>query len=229
MASLNFNTIAYALLGGILPAILWLQFWLAENKKRSEPRARLIETFVAGMIAVIVVLPFQKIVNNIYGETATAFFLWAILEELFKFGAGYFAALRSADDKTPIDTLIYMITAALGFAALENALFIINPLLQSNFLGGFVTGDMRFIGSTLLHTLSTGVIGTALALTFYKSKNIRIATGFVALCIAIFFHTQFNLYILNATGNGTFAVFGVVWIGIISLILMFEKVKTVRS
>ena len=228
MANLSFSTIAYALLGGILPAIVWLQFWLAENKKRSEPRGRLIETFIAGMLAVVLVLPFQKAVNNIYGEGAMAFFLWAVLEELFKFGAAYFAALRTCDDKEPIDALIYMITAALGFAALENALFIINPLLQSNALSGIVTGDLRFIGSTLLHTVASGTIGTGLALTFYKTKNARARAVFFALILAVLFHTVFNLLIINASEFGTFLIFAGVWAGVTALIFMFEKVKTIK-
>jgi len=225
MASLNFSTIAYALLGGILPAIIWLQFWLAEDKKRPEPRGRIIETFVAGMLAVILVLPFQKAISNIYGESATAFFFWAVLEELFKFGAAYFAALRSRDDREPIDALIFMITAALGFAALENALFIINPLLQSNALSGFITGNLRFIGSTLLHTVSSGAIGTALALTFYKSKNTIARNVFLGLAVAIILHTTFNLLIINASEFGTFLIFAGVWAAVTALIFMFEKVK----
>jgi RsiW-degrading membrane proteinase PrsW (M82 family) len=223
MANLNFTTITYALLGGLLPALIWLQFWLAEDRKRAEPRGRLIATFVAGMLAVVLVLPFEKLINNIYGEGATAFFLWAVLEELFKFGA----ALQSRDDKEPVDPLIYMITAALGFAALENALFIINPLLQSNALNSFVTGDLRFIGSTLLHTVSSGAIGMGLALTFYKSKDIQVRTMLIALVAAICFHTVFNLLIINANQLGTFAIFAGVWAGITALIFMFEKVKAI--
>jgi RsiW-degrading membrane proteinase PrsW (M82 family) len=121
-----------------------------------------------------------------------------------------------------------MITAALGFAALENALFIINPLLQSNALSGFVTGDLRFIGSTLLHTVSSGAIGTAIALTFYKSKNTRVRAILFALIIAIICHTVFNLLIINASQLGTFLIFAGVWAGVTALIFMFEKVKTIE-
>jgi RsiW-degrading membrane proteinase PrsW (M82 family) len=227
MANLNSTTITYALLGGVLPALLWLQFWLAEDKLRPEPKGRLIATFLAGMLAVVIVLPFQKLVSNIFAESATAFLLWAVLEESFKFGAAYFVALRSRDDDEPLDPLVYMITAALGFAALENALFIINPLLQTNALSGFITGDLRFIGSTLLHTVSSGVIGMGLALTFYKTKKVRLAWCLGAFVLAVFFHTAFNLMIINASELETFLVFGAVWAGGAALILMFEKVKTI--
>ena len=54
------ETALYALLGGILPALVWLAFWLREDYKHPEPRGLVFRTFIFGMIAVIIVLPFQK-------------------------------------------------------------------------------------------------------------------------------------------------------------------------
>ncbi|MBX4189027.1 PrsW family intramembrane metalloprotease [Candidatus Parcubacteria bacterium] len=225
--SFEFSPIIYALLGGILPAFVWLLFWLEEDRDNPEPNTKLLATFLAGMLAVIVVLPFQKAVDKILpGAGPVAFLLWAVLEEGFKFAAAYYAGLRGADDDEPLDPMIYMITAALGFAALENALFLLNPLLQSDITGSLITGNLRFIGSTLLHTVSSGIIGTALDLTFYKSRDERVALGVLAFFLAIFAHTAFNLFILNESGFGTFLTFATVWAGITALILMFEKVKS---
>jgi protease PrsW len=224
----DYTPILYALLGGILPALVWLWFWLREDRLHPEPRLRILETFLAGMLAVLLVLPVQEWVNVILpGAGPIAFLLWAVLEESFKFGAAYFSALRTPDDDEPIDMLIYMITAALGFAALENTLFLINPLLQSDIASTFITGNLRFIGSTLLHTVSSGTIGAALALTFYKPVQERIAFGVMAFFLAIAAHTAFNLFIVNESGFGTFLTFGTVWAGVAALIFMFEKVKSI--
>ncbi len=226
--SSDYSPIMYALLGGILPAFVWLLFWLEEDRKNPEPNSKLLETFLAGMLAVVIVLPFQKAVDKIFpGAGPVAFLLWAVLEEAFKFIAAYYAGIRSNDDDEPIDAMIYMITAALGFAALENTLFLVNPLLQSDVMGSLITGNLRFIGSTLLHTVSSGAIGTALALTFYKSRDERVAFGVLAFFLAVFAHTAFNLFILNESGFGTFLTFATVWAGITALIFMFEKVKNI--
>src|SRR3989344_694248 len=124
------SQIIYALAGGVLPALIWLAFWLHEDYKHPEPRGLILKTFLLGMLAVVFVLPFQKGVDFLFpGMTFIAILLWVILEELFKLGAAYIGGLKSVDDNEPINPIIYMITAALGFVALENALFIFGPLL----------------------------------------------------------------------------------------------------
>jgi len=225
---MNTTTIIYALLGGILPALVWLAFWLHEDYKHPEPRGLVLKTFLLGMIAVIFVLPAQKLVDIfIPGMTATAFLLWVILEELLKFCAAYFGGLRSVEDNEPIDPIIYMITAALGFVALENALFIFGPLIGEDIMRGVITGNLRFIGASLLHVVSSGFIGVALALSFYKPKHWRIFFTTLAFTLAVIFHTGFNLAIVYWDNSGAILAFIVVWIGAISLLLTFEKAKTI--
>jgi RsiW-degrading membrane proteinase PrsW (M82 family) len=223
------DTITYSLLGGILPALIWLAFWMREDKKRPEPKGLIARTFLFGMLAVLVVLPFQKAVDVIWpGSGALAFLLWAVFEETFKFISAYFGGLRSKEDDEPIDPIIYMITAALGFAALENALFILNPILEQNILGAVSTGNLRFIGTTLLHTVSSATVGVALAFSFYKSKRARLRWGLLGLALAIVVHTLFNLLIISPSNSGTPLAFGAVWAGIAVLLLMFERVKMLR-
>ena len=159
----NTNIIIYAFIGGTLPAILWLLFWLEEDKKKPEPKGRIIETFIAGMVCVLLVIPLEQVVKNTFsGSMNTSFFLWALIEELFKFGAVYLFALSKIDMDEPIDAMVYMITGALGFVALENALFIVNPLSQGNIVESIITGNLRFMGASLLHVVSSATIGLIL-------------------------------------------------------------------
>ncbi|MDB5194339.1 MAG: hypothetical protein JWN50_353 [Parcubacteria group bacterium] len=221
--------VVYALLGGIAPALIWLAFWRNEDRKRPEPRFNIVRTFLLGALAVILVIPLQRKVLTYYpGLGIMTFLLWALLEEAFKFAAAYIGGLASIDDDEPIDPLIYMITAALGFTALENTLFIANPLLQQDIAGTLVTGSLRFIGSSLLHTVSSGTIGLLLALSFYKRSWLRKLSGTVGFAFAVFFHTAFNLFILNQGSLSTFLTFATVWAGIAVLLLAFEKVKTIH-
>ena len=224
----NWNTLWYALIGGILPAVLWLIFWLREDSKRPEPRRLILRTFALGMIAVILVVPFQQGVDNLWpGLGLMAFLLWSVLEEGFKFGAGYFGGLTSPEDDEPIDPLIYMITAALGFVALENTLFILTPLLDNDPAMSVITGNMRFVGASLLHTFSSGIIGIGLGLSFYKSRKIQKVYTLVAFLLAVAFHTAFNHVISGNPVYGTALAFSSVWIGIAIIILMFERLKTI--
>ena len=181
------------------------------------------------MIAVVLVLPFQKIVLTYWGYSVAATFLfWAFLEEVFKYFAAYFTALRSKVIDEPIDIIIYMITAALGFAALENTLFLVQPLIDGNIPGSIITGNLRFIGATLLHIISSSVVGFFIAFSLHKRKLTKRLSLFVGLIFAIVLHTVFNLFIMNASGSDTFIIFSVLWFIIAILLLFFEKIKTIH-
>jgi len=222
------HQVIYALLGGILPALVWLAFWLHEDYKHPEPRGLILKTFLLGMGAVILVLPFQKAVDAfIPGLTLITVFLWVAIEEIFKFVAAYFGGLKSVEDNEPIDPIIYMITAALGFVALENALFIFGPLIGEDVAGGVITGNLRFVGASLLHVVSSGIIGVSLAFSFYKSKRTRLTLGVLAIILAIIFHTGFNLAIIHWDNPGAMLAFTIVWVSVILLLLAFEKAKTI--
>jgi RsiW-degrading membrane proteinase PrsW (M82 family) len=58
---MDFTIIAYALLSGILPALLWLWFWLKEDNLHPEPRSLLIGSFIAGMIVVVFAIFFKNV------------------------------------------------------------------------------------------------------------------------------------------------------------------------
>ena len=82
-----------------------------------------------------------------------------VIEEVLKFIFAYILVLRSKDDNEPIDPIIFMITTALGFAAIENMLFLIDPITSNNLHLSIYTGNLRFIGAMLLHTVSSATIG----------------------------------------------------------------------
>lgn len=232
--------IAIAFLGGVLPALLWLFFWLMEDRCEPEPKHYIILTFVAGAFMVWPVYHLELLVQNFFlshsFEHALAFyglyvtgpltlFSWAVIEEAAKFGAAYFIALRSAVFDEPLDAVVYLVTAALGFAAIENTLFILGPLGEGDFLRSVVTGDLRFIGATLLHTLSSATIGVALALAFYKSVAVRLLAAVGGVILAILLHTLFNFFILGTGSEATFWVFLFIWCGVVGALLLVERVK----
>lgn len=215
---------------GLLPALIWLWFWLKEDI-HPEPAKMITLSFLGGMVAVLFVLPLQKLVYDvIQNQTTLSFTLWATIEELFKFAFVYIIALRSkkvADE--PVDDIIYLIISALGFVTLENTLFLIPGVAKGDILSIIVHGNLRFVGASLLHIMSSATIGIALALSFYKSRVDRVLYTIFGIIIAIVLHTAFNLFIINGVEENIFLIFGAVWVGIICLLLMFEKVKHIRN
>jgi RsiW-degrading membrane proteinase PrsW (M82 family) len=228
---MNWNSsISIAALGGILPALFWLWYWLHEDNLHPEPRRRVLACFLAGMLAVPLVFPFQKVVHDYFNNDSTiVFFLWAVIEEVFKFGAAFVFAISQKDNDEPIDVVLYMITAALGFSALENTFFLLSSLQTSTFDVTFITGNLRFIGATLLHTVASASVGIFIAFSYFKRTIERRILTIIGLIVAIVLHTLFNLSIINTDGTKTVIAFYSVWIGIIVVLLMFEKVKKITN
>lgn len=217
-----------ALLGGLLPALFWLWFWLREDKARPEPKALIASSFIAGIIVVPLVLPLQQFAMGRFSGNELIL-VWVIVEEVLKYSAALIVVLWNKAVDEPIDAIIYMITIALGFSALENALFIFTPLATGEVLQSILTGHFRFVGATLLHVLASGTVGVMMALAFYRSKYIRIVYATIGLFMAIALHAWFNFSIMDATGEAILGVFLVVWMGIIALFFVFEKVKRITK
>jgi RsiW-degrading membrane proteinase PrsW (M82 family) len=221
-------TIALAVLGGIGPALIWLWFWLKEDKNDPEPRRLILLSFITGMVVVAFVYPAERLTAGLATGTGLLI-LWATIEEVFKYLAAQLTILRHEERDEPIDATIYLITIALGFAAAENTLFLLNPLFEGDIISGILTGNLRFIGATLLHTLCSAVIGVAMGLSFYKPKRVKYVYRTVGVILASALHALFNFLIIDSNGGHLLTTFFFVWIGIIGLILMLERVKRIKK
>jgi RsiW-degrading membrane proteinase PrsW (M82 family) len=214
-----------AFLGGIIPSLLWLWFWLKEDEENPEPKGLLTMVFIMGIISVTVVLPIQKFIQGYIGSNEIELVLWAGTEEIIKYLAVLVILSGTNHADEPVDWPIYLITAALGFAALENALFLIKPLSTSASTVGLLTGQLRFLGSTLLHTITSGIIGVAIGISFFMGilgRKVFLLAGFVA---AIALHSTFNFFIIRNDGNDFLKVFAFLWVVAIIVMLLFEKVR----
>ena len=216
-----------ALLGGIIPALFWLWFWLREDAQNPEPYRLIALSFLGGMIVVPLALPLQKFAVDMYSGIVLTL-VWVTIEEALKYASALVMILWHKAVDEPIDFVIYMIAIALGFSALENALFIFNPLVDGDFADSLITGNFRFLGATLLHVLASGTVGVFLAFAFYKKSGMKLLYGTCGLCIAIVLHALFNFFIMEARGEMILTVFLFVWVGIIILFLIFEKLKLMK-
>ncbi len=231
-------TILAAAAGGILPALAWLWFWRREDSAHPEPRKLIALAFFAGMLTVAAVIPVQKFTAayiqesyffiGLFSLQTLIFSAWSIIEEVFKFVAAYFTVLRRREDDEPIDPVIYMVTVALGFAAAENTLFLLSPLSGDSFVQTLMTGNLRFVGATLLHILASAVIGVMMGFAFYEKRRVRIVYAAIGVVLACILHAAFNFFILNTDESDLLRTFAFVWLGVILLLAILEFVKRLR-
>lgn len=214
-----------AFLFGIIPSLVWLWFWLREDEEHPEPAGLLTIVFIMGMLMVMIVIPIQKFIQTNINSHEMELVLWASAEEILKYLAVLIILYKTNHADKPIDWPIYLITAALGFAALENAMFLIKPFSTSGTTVSLLTGQLRFLGSTLLHTISSGIIGIAIGISLHAEEFKRKWFLFIGFIIAIALHSAFNFFIIRNDGSDFLKVFAFLWVVTIIVMLLFEKVR----
>lgn len=235
-----FNTIFFSFLLGVIPSLLWLWFWLREDNAHPEPRSLILLTFLYGALAVPFAFLFQLAFNSIFQIGASeslsklpflySFLIicfWAGTEELVKYIAAWQGGLKKSITEEAVDVPIYMISAALGFAALENMLFLVAPFLNGNLQEIIFTTKLRFVGATLVHVASSALIGIFAGYSLFFMKEVRkryLLAGFV---LATVLHALFNLFIIKSSQN-SFVGFLLIWLFVILILILFERIKKIK-
>jgi len=216
-----------SLVAGLLPGFAWLVFYMGESP-RPEPKRLIAFVFIVGMAFGF----FTVAIENIFSGWATgigiqelsllSLFGLAIIEEVMKFAAAHFAIYRNPEFAEPVDAMIYMIVAALGFATLENIGAIAGLTPQAALLPAvFETMSLRFVGATLLHTLTSGIVGYYWALGIVRGKVARYLA--IGIPIAAILHATFN-YLILTYGD---AIYSVIFLIVVGFFVLndFEQLK----
>ncbi len=125
----NPKALLLATLSGVVPAILWLWFWLhQEDSENKEPRGLIILSFIIGAVAVVFAITLEKFSVNFISDHSLQILTWASIEEILKFLAVSVIIFGSAHIEETLDYPMYFIAVALGFAAFENVIFLIKPI-----------------------------------------------------------------------------------------------------
>ncbi len=116
----------------------------------------------------------------------------------------------------PVDAMIYMVASALGFAAVENILVNFSGTITGDISLEIIIGTMilRFVGATLLHSLSSAAVG------YYWAKR-KIIIGLMG---ATKLHALFNYFIIISNKA---LIFPTLFLIIIAMFIFwdFEKIK----
>ena len=244
------NNLLYSLGGGIIPVVVWLWFWLKEDREKPEPRRLIFRVFLAGAASVAVAYFFERATcdlpwfnaaciglgakSQIAGlaiglQTKVLLLVWSGIEELLKFLAAYLIIFRQSTFDEPVDSMIYLITAALGFAALENSIFLFNSFTETGSGAIFLlTGNLRFLGANIVHVVASAFVGGMMALAFCFRDWRRASYILIGLAIATLLHALFNFLIIVSESEQLFKILALLWFFTIFIILFFEKVKTIK-
>jgi len=225
------------LLFGILPSVIWLLFYLRKDS-HPESNRMILKIFFYGMLIAIptvlielgIIGDVEKLIISPFSISILKIFIGvALIEEFLKYLVVREKVVRHHEFDEPLDTMLYMIIAALGFAASENILILFSQGPNSLFQNTLSISVFRFIGATFLHALCSGTFGYFLAWSYYEPKN-KIKFTVVGLGIATLLHGLYNFSIMKMEGALKFFIPLIILFGLALFVsLGFKKLKKIKS
>lgn len=122
------------LLTALLPIVILVFYIYHKDKNSPEPSGQLVKAFFYGVLSIPLSLSisiplglmgiYQTGATNILGSISTAFFGAAIPEEIAKFFVLWLVLRKNPYFDEKMDGIVYAVCVSLGFAALENIMYL---------------------------------------------------------------------------------------------------------
>lgn len=206
-----------------------------------EPKKEIWAVFFGGVVGVVVAVVLESgffglngLVRNSLGYGFFAFQLtniigFSIVEESVKTASAYFTGIRSRYFDEPVDAMVYLVTAALGFAALENVFFVAESL-KAGVGESLIVSAFRFINASLLHVSASAIVGSAFAFSFFRKERLawELALG---MFFAVVLHAFYNFLIVNSawTPSTQMLITLLVIAGASLALVLFERARRAGS
>lgn len=183
------------LLLAIAPVTIVILYIYFKDKFEKEPIGFLFKNFLLGATVSIILtailgslggrlIPLTN-ETSIIQQFLQAFIVVALVEEFSKYIIVRFYAQRNKEFNEPFDGIVYAVMVSMGFAALENVLYV--------FQYGFATGVTRAFTAVPAHATFGILMGYFMGKAkFSKNKVILNLTG---LILATLFHGAYDFFL----------------------------------
>ncbi len=206
-----------AILAAFIPAVLWLWFFYSRDRYEREPKALILKLFFWGALAMPWAAGLNELLKGILGPSiegagtsgliplavgllVAMVVLAALNEEVLKYLVTTNSVKSDPNFNEPVDGMIYMSTAALGFAAAETVFYVIASyvgVLEEATIGAafaFAFGNVaiaRALFTTIGHATYSGIVGYFLAQHLIAKRPGRLV--FWGIVLATLVHAGWNL------------------------------------
>jgi protease PrsW len=179
------------LLLALAPALFIFLYIYRKDAYEPEPLHLVAWVFFLGALSVIP----AAIVELLFPEgVITSAFIAPVVEEGLKFLVVIFAIYHHPEFDEPMDGIVYATAAGLGFATIENILYVME--------GGVAVGIVRAIASVPGHVVFSCIWGFALGTAKFRPGRERSGIILAGLFSAMVLHGLFNfsLEVFGAAG-----------------------------
>lgn len=228
----GFVDLVINLIIAIVPTIVLCLYVYKMDVIEKEPTNMLLRLFFLGILITVPVAFIEQSVLSFTGLEESdylncfiiSFFVVALVEELFKYVILYLGTWNNRHFNHIYDAIVYAVFISLGFATLENILYVV----ESISVNSFQVGLMRAIISVPAHAFYAVSSGYYLGLAKlnhsigYK-RNERIYK-FLSILIPILLHGIFDFFLL--TGNQLHIALFYGFVAILYFVSYFNIKKT---
>lgn len=197
----------------IAPVMVIVVYIYIKDRFEKEPPKLLIKNFLLGAIVSVlitillgslisVVLPLQD-ERSILQMFIKAFIVVALVEEFSKYVIVRYVAQRNSAFNEPFDGIVYAVMVSMGFATLENILYVFNY--------GASTGITRAFTAVPAHATFAILMGYFMGKA--KFANNRVMLNLTGLFVATFFHGAYDFFLFINYIPG-------IWLGAIASLIV---------
>ena len=175
----------------IAPAAFLIWYIWKQDSYEPEPLHLVAWVFFLGALAVIP----AAVIELLFPEgVVSSAFVAPVVEEAAKFLVVFLAIYRNPEFDEPMDGIVYAAAAGLGFATIENILYVLE--------GGIAVGIIRAIASVPGHVIFSCIWGLALGRAKFRPASGRTVIVIAGLFLAMLLHGIFNfsLSVFEALG-----------------------------
>jgi RsiW-degrading membrane proteinase PrsW (M82 family) len=205
----------------IAPAALLLKYVLVKDRYKHEPMRLIAVTFLFGALGIIPATLLELLLNS-SNIIVNAFICTAFVEESVKYLAVRAKAYPKLNET--MDGIVYGVAAGLGFATVENILYVFG-------FGTISTAIIRAFLSVPSHAAYAGIMGFYIGMAKLHSNGVSrrdektlIVTG---LAIAIVLHGLYNTIAFALDGFAALA--GLLIMTLISWTILLRLIKSAVS
>ncbi|CAH0229105.1 MULTISPECIES: glutamic-type intramembrane protease PrsW [Peribacillus] len=173
----------------IAPGLALLSYFYLKDQYETEPISVVVKTFLFGVFLVLPIMFIQYVLETehiLNTDLANAFLWAALLEEFFKWFILIYVIYQHVAFDEPYDGIVYGAAVSLGFATMENILYLLANGVEHAFL--------RAVLPVSSHALFGVIMGYYLGKAKFSASNNRVFL-LLALIIPISLHGVYD-YIL---------------------------------
>ncbi len=220
--------LALSLALAVVPALIIVIYFYRKDRAKPEPKRIIIRIFLLGLLSTVPAIFIELGLDELRGllnpcyrllyPVFKAFIVAGLVEESLKLFIVMKFVFRKKCFNEVMDGIVYTVIAGMGFACLENVLYVLG--------NGIAVGILRAFTSIPMHASVSVIMGYWIGMAKFsenrRSRRKLIMKGFL---LAVLFHGLYDLCIFAIPYWSEFVLLGLPPVLVWAIILAKRKIK----